>query len=198
VQVPPTTQVVSVSYLASAASDRGIYVPWQEIPYTASDQGSGSVNLLREKVLETKRSVESLQQRLQEVQLSAEAAKRRIEEVEGGQMLRASEFELAGLQETQRGMESDLASLEHAVARMKVMPPPKNAARREVELQQQVALFAGLAKSAEVGEVARQEQGVVDEEQARLLIEATQYENEGELVQKLDRLREHRALLEDR
>jgi len=88
--------------------------------------------------------------------------------------------------------------LEHAVARIKIMAPPKNSARREVELQQQVALFAALAKSAEVGEVARQERGAVDEEQAQLLIEATQYENEEELVQKLDRLRERRALLEDR
>ncbi len=151
-----------------------------------------SIEQLRALLLEVKATLQSKEQGLtaalaevRRLRADADAIANlgRIVEVEAQANVARGELE---------SIERDRKNLRELLAQVKSAPPPKNYARREVELTSQIAELAAAAKSAEAGEVQRK---AAEQRRAELVNEAAS-EDLPALEVELERVRTEREALE--
>jgi len=151
-----------------------------------------SIEQLRALLLESKASLQSKEKSLasaladvRRLRADADAIANlgRIVEVEAQMKVARAELE---------SIERDRKNLQDLLTQVKAAPPPKNFARREVELTSQIAELAAAAKSAEAGEVQR----VALEQRRIAMVDEVATEDLPSLEAELQRLRAEREAIE--
>jgi len=93
-------------------------------------------------------------------------------------------------------LERDIRSLKEALKEVKTLPSPKNFAKREVELTQQLSELANIARAAESGELERRSLSEVELQRRLQVVEENRFEDVETLQQIYQRLLDRLQRLE--
>lgn len=188
------------SYAVLILSENGKYslLPTQRFEWNEDYIGAKSLEDFREEMGEWRETIATTEKEMEERVAELRRLRSDAELIARSQRVIDVELRIQDAEQEMEGIERDIESLKGFVQLAKSSKPPRNYARRELELTQQLKALAEATKKAESEENKRVAQGQVELHNVRMVIEQTRFEDINALQNELARLRRYRLKLEGR